>query len=222
VFDKFKGHPVSVIGGIISIGEWFGDVVSICNKFNIPHYPKFNGGIYYLEKGILASKVYQTARDLVESYDDIGFVRLRNHANDEVLMALAMQLNNQRPVPDDGTIMSDPLACPGDYRIDVIAGTTLLTNPSYPNDRHQKWYPFTKVSPIIVHFLGNYTDAYPYKREVYRLKKAFNYKLNFLTEGLALMLFEYPQRMKNNLKNIMRPIYYHLFGHRNVKASNKI
>lgn len=222
IFDKFKGHPVSVVGGFISEGEWFGDVLQICKKFKIPQYPKFNGGIYYLEKGLLAAKVYETARELEKSYDTIGFVRFRNHAADEVLMALAMQLNNQSPIPDDGTIMSDPLACPGDYRIDVIRGTRLLINPPYPNHKHQKWYPFTQVSPVIVHFLGNYTDEYPYKREAYRLEKALNYKLNFLTEGLALMIFEYPQRVKNNFKNMMRPIYHLLFGFRKVKVSNKI
>ncbi|MFI5140668.1 MAG: hypothetical protein ACHQIM_22815, partial [Sphingobacteriales bacterium] len=62
VFEKFKGHDVSVVGDYIATGDWFGNVDAVCKKFDVSHLPKFNGGIYYLEKGDMASKVYQMAR----------------------------------------------------------------------------------------------------------------------------------------------------------------
>jgi hypothetical protein len=222
VFNTFKGHAVSVVGSYIKSGEWFGDITAICRKFNIDKLPKFNGGIYYIEKGVRATAVYQTARDLEKQYDEIGFVRLRNKPNDEVLMALAMQLNNQQPVPDDGTIMSDPQACPGGYKIDTISGERYLYNPPQPNPLHQSQYPFQKVSPVVVHFLGYYTSHYPYRREAYRLKKALDNNLTWLTNVKGLLFIEYPDRLKLSLKNLFRPVYHFIFGTRPVKKSIRI
>jgi len=222
IFDLFNRKQVSVVGGYISSGEWFGDISAICHKFNVPHLPKFNGGLYYLEKGDKANEVYKTARELEKKYDEIGFVRLRNHPNDEVLMALAMQLNGQTPVIDDGIIMSDPQACPGGYKIDVITGKRWLINPLKPHLLHQSWYPFHKVSPVIVHFLASYTSDYPYLRESYRLKKAVAKKLNWITELNGLLCIEYPAKIIEKLKNTFRPVYHKLAGYRKVKISERI
>jgi hypothetical protein len=220
MFDRFKNHDVSVLGGYITKGEWFGDIGAICKQFGVPHLPKFNGGIYYLEKGPMATAVYTAARELEKRYDEIGFVRLRNRPNDEVLMALAMQLHGQTPVADDGTIMSDPQACQGGYKIDVIKGKRWLVNPPPPNPLHQDWYPFQQVSPVIVHFLAYYTEHFPYLREVYRLKKAVgNNNLNWINYLQALFTIEYPIRLRDAVKNTLRPVFKLLFGTRGVKKS---
>ncbi len=222
VFEGFKGHKVSVIGDYISDGEWFGDIKKICAQFNVLHLPKFNGGIYYIEKGDVADSVYKNARELEKQYDEIGFVRLRNRPNDEVIMALAMQLHGQKPMIDDGTILSDPQACRGGYKIDVIKGERLLENPPLPNPLNQSWYPFKNVSPVVVHFLGFYTLHYPYIRESYRLKKALSKKLNWFTELTGLLSIEYPSRIIKQLKNTFRPVYHKLAGYRKVKISDRI
>lgn len=222
LFDRLKGHPVSVVGGYISDGEWFGDMKSICRQFNIPHMPKFNGGLYYLEKGKTASAVYETARELEGRYDDIGFVRLRGRPNDEVLMAMAMQLNNQQPIPDDGTIMSDPQACPGGYKIDVISGKRWLLNPPKPHPRHQDWYPFQKVSPAIVHFLGSYTLDYPYKTEAFRLMKLSTASLNILANITAALTIKLPGALRESTKNLLRPLYHKFFGPRKINQSERV
>ncbi|MDB5122994.1 MAG: hypothetical protein JWP94_1123 [Mucilaginibacter sp.] len=222
VFEIFKGHAVSVIGNYISKGEWFGDIQKICVQYNVPHLPKFNGGIYYLENGPVAKEVYSTAREFEKIYDEIGFVRLRNRPNDEVLMALAMQMHGQAPVIDDGTIMSDPQSCPGGYKMDIVSGERWLVNPPAPNPRHQAWYPFEKVSPVIVHFLGYYTSHYPYKREVYRLIKKMANKLNWVTEVVTLVKIEYPERFKVKLKNALRPVYHFFFHVRKIKQSERL
>lgn len=222
LFTRFKGHDVSVVGNYIANGEWFGDVAFICKQFNIPHLPKFNGGLYYIEKGINASKVYACARKFEKRYDEIGFVRLRNRPNDEVLMALAMQLYNQQPIIDDGTIMSDPQACQGGYKIDVISGERWLINPPLPNPLHQSWYPFQKVSPAIVHFLGFYTSGYLYERQRYRLKMVLSNKLNWFTELIGLFTIEYPSQTLILIKNTFRPLYHKIAGFRKIKISNRI
>ncbi|ARS38459.1 hypothetical protein CA265_01680 [Sphingobacteriaceae bacterium GW460-11-11-14-LB5] len=222
IFDRFKGKDVSVIGGYINEGEWFGDIKSICKKFNVPCLPKFNGGIYYLEKGQNASKVYEDARRLEKEYDAIGFKRLRNKPNDEVIMALAMQLNGMHTIPDDGTIMSDPQACPGGYKIDLINGSRYLINPPAPSPLHQNWYPFTTVTPLIVHFLGYYTQHYPYEREVLRLKLKMENKLNPISNFFTIIKIEYGERIKIFGKSMLRPLYRLLFGTNTIKKSERL
>jgi len=222
LFNLFKGHAVTVVGDYISEGEWFGNVKEVCLQFNVPHFPKFNGGIYYLEKGEKATEIYTTAREIEKRYDEIGFVRLRNRPNDEVIMALAMQLHQQKPIIDDGTIMSDPQACPGGYKIDIISGKRLLINPPAPHLLHQAWYPFERVSPAIVHFLGYYTNHYPYKREVYRLNKAMHEQLNVRSEIKGLFTIQYPEQIKLGLKNFFRPLFRLMFGTRKIKQSERV
>lgn len=222
VFELFKGHAVSVIGNHVSEGEWFGDTAAICKKIGVGSIPKFNGGIYYLEKGDKATQVYQKARELETQYDEIGFIRLRGRPNDEVIMALAMAFNNQMPIPDDGTIMSDPQACRGKYHIDVIKGETNLVNLPPPHKLHQSWYPFHTVSPLVVHFLGYYTLHYPYKLDTYKLKKLAESNLNLWNMAYGRLSIEYSERFKEFLKDVLRPIFHSLFGARRVKQSERI
>ncbi|KLT66634.1 hypothetical protein [Pedobacter sp. BMA] len=222
VFDKFSGHQVSVIGNYIKSGEWFGNIADICSQFEIPHLPKFNGGIYYLEKGSVAEQVYSKARELERTYDQIGFKRLRNSPNDEVLMSLSMQLNGQSPIIDDGTILSDPQACPGYYKINVTKGTSLLINPKAPHKLHQSWYPFHIVKPLVVHFVGYYTDDYQYKYEAYKLSKMVNNKLSVLTNMKGLITINWAGRLKIGMKNVLRPVFRKAFGTRKIKISNRV
>jgi hypothetical protein len=222
IFERFKGKAVSVLGGYIRDGEWFGDIGQICRKFNITKIPKFNGGIYYIENGETAKRVYAKARDLEKQYDEIGFKRLRNLPNDEVVMALSMELNEMTPVFDDGKVMSDPQACPGGYKIDLIKGKCYLINPPYPHPKHQLWYPFEKVEPVIFHFLGYYTQHYPYQREIRRLQQFTAKKLNVFTEASIRVKVEYPQRILSLLKDIFRPLFRMMFGIRHIKTSERI
>lgn len=222
VFDKFNGKSVSVVGGYIADGEWFGNIKNVCVQFQVKQIPKFNGGIYYIEKGEMATQVYIKARELEPKYDKIGFVRLRNKPNDEVIMALSMALFNQNPIIDDGLIMSDPQACPGKIKVDVLNGISLLTNPKLPNKKNQRWYPFYEVKPVIVHFLGYYTTRYPYLKEEHILKLVFEKNINIKTaKFLTFFSITLPYFIIENAKNILRPLYHTIFGIRKIKQSNR-
>jgi hypothetical protein len=222
VFKRFEGHSVSVVGGYISTGEWFGDVAAICKKFKVKQLPKFNGGIYYLENGDKAAKVYSLARQLETQYDEIGFVRLRERPNDEVIIALAMALNGEKPIADDGTIMSDPLSCPGKYATDVIKGKTTLYNPPKPNPLHQDWYPFETVHPLIIHFLGHHSLNYQYKKDACLLQAVNTNKLTAWRRLSATAGIELPERIKDTAKNLFRPVYKLIFGTRAIKRSERL
>jgi len=221
VFEKFRGHAVSVVGGYISSGEWFGDVAAICKKFAITGMLKFNGGIYYLENGEQAKKVYELTRQLEHEYDEIGFVRFRGMPADEMLMSLALSVTSQTPITDDGTIMSDPLSCPGPYKTDVIKGKTSLNNPPAPSALHQPWYPFTNVSPLIVHFLGHHNADHQYRKDVYRLARRAGNSGAFLSDIYAAVFIGLKSKVIIKFKNTFRGLYHSLLGTRRLKPGER-
>jgi hypothetical protein len=218
-FDRFAGHDVSVVGRPISEGEWFGDVSDICESFDIPAMPKFNGGVYYLEPGDECDAVYETAQSLKSKYDEIGFERLRTHPNDEVLVSLAMALHNQEPIPEDGTIMNSTLACPGGMEIDVLRGESHLYNPKDHPD-HNDWYLLEEMNPALVHFLGHQTTQHPYRREAIRLKKVMRDGWPmWAADAWAALRFSMPWLTKERTKDLLRPAYHALLGPRSVQKS---
>ncbi|MEL6166224.1 MAG: hypothetical protein AAFR37_21590, partial [Cyanobacteria bacterium J06628_3] len=188
VFDRFEGRAVSVVGSSISEGEWFGDVAAVCQRFGVKALPKFNGGVYYLEKGELSGHVYAKARELEPHYEEIGLTLLRGRPNDELLMAIAMAMNNQVGIPDDGSIFTDPQACPVGLSIDVLRGKSRLINPPPPHSKHQAWYPLEEAHPLLVHFLGHHTTTYPYLREELRLWLVLSKGLNIWISDLKNVL----------------------------------
>ncbi|AMR31820.1 hypothetical protein A0256_10505 [Mucilaginibacter sp. PAMC 26640] len=222
VFDRFKGKQVSVAGSYVSSGEWFGDVAAICKKFHVPHLPKFNGGIYYLEKSVETDKVYQTARELEQQYDEIGFVRLRSRPNDEVLMALAMQLNDQSPVADDGSILGEFVNFASGVKADVLAGIAKLYNT--PNDKaYNSEWPLTIGNPLVIHYLGHHTRLLPYMKEAKQLKYFYADKKSVATaKRLTFLQVTLPVKSRLLLTNILRPVFRSLFGTRQIKKSERI
>lgn len=218
-FDRFAGHDVSVIGRPISEGEWFGDVAEICDSFDIPAMPKFNGGVYYLEPGSKCDSVYQTAQSLKSEYDEIGFERLRTHPNDEVLVSLAMALHEQEPVREDGTVMNSTLACPGGMEIDVLRGISRLYNP-IDHPEHNNWYRLEEMNPALVHFLGHETTQHPYRREAIRLKKVVRDEWPmWAADAWAGLRFSMPWLTREQTKDLLRPVYHALFGTRPIEKS---
>jgi hypothetical protein len=222
IFDRFRHHSVSVVGEYISAGEWFGDVAAICRQFNLPHLPKFNGGVYYLEKGPTAAKVYQTARELEKRYDEIGFIRLRNRPNDEVLMAVSMQLNQQIPIADDGDILGELVNFQSGIESDLLNGIAELHN----NPKHSLYQPqwHLKIAkPAIVHYLGDQNKKMPYVREARLLKYLFENKRSLLIARLSTFCqITVPIKTVVFIKDIFRPLYRGLFGTRKVAKSERI
>jgi hypothetical protein len=219
LFARLAGRPVATVGGAISEGEWFGDVGALCRRLGVPAIPKFNGGLYYLEPGGVASAVYHQARELAGRYDELGLVRLRGHPNDELIMAGAMALAGLSALPDDGTIMSDPQCCPGPLQVNVLRGRRRLVNPPPPSPLHQAWYPFTVVEPLVVHFLGHHVRSSTYRAEALRLKLAARGWPAPVAQAIASWGVDLPGRAKDWTKATLRPIFHRLAGHRAVRPA---
>ena len=72
VLDRFAGRAVSVFGVHMSEGIWWGDVAAILRPIGRPWMSGFNGGLYYVEPGDTAAKVYARAREIEGLYDAWG------------------------------------------------------------------------------------------------------------------------------------------------------
>ena len=217
-FAAFAGHAVSVIGRQVCRGEWFGDVATVCQRFGLAAMPRFNGGVYYLEKGELCSRVYETARDLEPRYHEVGFQCLRGCANDEVLISLAMAIHGQEPIPERGDIMNSLLAGPAGVEIDVFRGHASLKNvKGHPH--HNPWYDLEELHPRLVHFLGSDVSSYPYRREQTRLRLVFEKRWpRWAASVWTSLVFSWPWLVRQKVRGFLRPLYHKIFGPRPIRS----
>ncbi|SDE03844.1 hypothetical protein SAMN05216464_103422 [Mucilaginibacter pineti] len=221
VFEQFRGHHVSVIGNYICKGEWFGDVAGICTYFGIKEIPKFNGGIYYLESGAVVDNVYAEARRIEKIYDQAGFVRLRNRPNDEVILAVAMQLNQQVALPEDGSIMAEFVNFRSGIKSNLFQGVAELYNTPQHRDYVREW-PLTVAKPAIVHFLGHHNQMMPYIREAALLANIVSGSKAFKKRMMVQLTVVIPHLVGVGLKNLLRPMYHAFFGARKIRKSERI
>jgi hypothetical protein len=218
IFQRFRGRAVSVVGGTISRGEWFGDVGAICARFSVPALPKFNGGIYYVEPGPKAKAVYDRARALEKIYDELGLVRLRGRPNDELLIAIAMAVEGCEGIPDDGTIVGDLFSCPEAIQIDVLSGRCRLRNPPTPDPRHRDWFALAEVEPRIVHFLGHHVQGWRYRNEALKLLMVSRLKQPPPLARLFGSIYAAWFGLIEQTKDQLRPTFRRLFGTRKIRA----
>jgi hypothetical protein len=219
VFERFAGHSVSVVGGEIRTGEWFGDVASICSRFAVPALPKFNGGIYYIAQGQGATAVYELAREMEPRYDEFGLIRLRGQPNDELLMAIAMARMGCCAIPDDGSVIGDLFSCPEVVELDVPMGRCVLRNPPPPDPQHRPWFLQAEVRPTVVHFLGHHPTRWPYQAELVKLRALLDWGFPPSGASIAGSLYSLPYRATESLKSALRPIAHACFGPRAVKPT---
>lgn len=223
VFARFSGKSVSVVGDLISEGNFSGDVSKIVRRFNIEAIPRFVGGIYYFEKGEVCNKVFTTAREMEEQYDEIGLVRLRGVPNEEPLLAISMALHGQKPVEDDGRIKADAMFFPSLKKADVIRGKTLMHSSKESIKLMPHWNNLIEVSPKIIHFNSNFAEIPPYTREIWRLKKIIKLRYPlWIIDILAFIIFDAPYSITTKFKNTFRPLYRSLFGTRPIKQSKRL
>lgn len=97
----FEGaSDISSVGGILPLDSergWFykDSIGSYIDK--ISYIPFLHGGIYFIRKGDLCNKVYETCMEIKENYHNYRFAFFDKPA-DEPIIALAMAIHNCRPV----------------------------------------------------------------------------------------------------------------------------
>jgi len=194
IFSACNDKHVSAAGTVIDAAEWVGkqqaDIIE--KEFGLKQLPRFNGGLYYLEKSEKTTEIFDMARSIVPEYDRLGFARINNKwVNEEGLIAIAMAKHTETPIPDDGSYMTDLYTDPHPRKLNVLKGIRVLNNPAVGNPGHRPWYPEGNYSPIIIHFGGNNLSSYIYKSQV-------------------LLLRLYKMRIGKNLASSAVDIFFHL------------
>jgi hypothetical protein len=164
VFKACEGKNVSVAGTIVNAAEWVGpeQAVTIEKEFGIIQLPRFNGGLYYLKKGVKSGQIFDFARSIIPNYDRFGFSRIKNKwINEEGLIAISMMVHHEGPIPDDGSYMTDLYTDPHPLKLNVLKGLRILKNPAV-GPKHRPWYIKGQYSPIILHFGGQSLTTFPY------------------------------------------------------------
>lgn len=172
IFDACKGKSVSVIGTVVQSALWCGkqQAAAIAQNFALTHLIRFNGGLYFLKKNTQAAEVFDYARGIIPRYDYLGFNRLKNGwLNEEGPISIAMMVNGQTPIVDDGRYMTDLSTDSYPYRLNVLTGQIRLRNPAPGNPKHRPWYP-QAYSPIVLHFGGNNLKSVIYRSQVLLLR----------------------------------------------------
>ena len=173
LFNLFSNKNVSVVGNIVNAEDWVGETQArnIYTTFGITKLPRFNGGVYYVSKSEQAVKVFNKARKIALDYDQLSFQRIHQKwINEEILIAIAMMLNNELPVPDNGFLMTDLYTDQHTSNLNVLTSFRQIKNPSIGCKLHRSWYPTGTLNPVIIHFGSSNLYRYPYLSQHILLK----------------------------------------------------
>ncbi len=163
IIELCRKHAFVVFGSQINSGEWYMNVSKMCEKFNVPSIPLFNGGTYFFNNKIIAGNIYNQARELKNSYEELGFIKFRGSINEEPLIAVSMAINKIEAVDDYGLGMRTLIGINGAFEINVL-------------NKKCKFDKFgLVVEPAIIHFAGSFANAFHYKREKRKLKLAHSF-----------------------------------------------
>jgi hypothetical protein len=156
-FQLFRESGACAIGTNLMLpGEIVQGVVvsEVCDSLKIPAIPRFNGGIYYIDKNGESAKVIARARELLKDYKKYGFKDFRSDGpNDEFLMGAAMAELGLLPIGDHGSLMRTPIGLIGKLHVDVLKGEANFNKEG------------SNVAPAVVHFAGEWRKDPVYVRE---------------------------------------------------------
>ncbi len=211
VFQRFAGEAVSVVGGMKSEGEWFGDIRSRCQRYRVAAVPVFVGAVYYLEPSVTCTRVFESARLAEQEYDKAGFIRLRGVPNEEPLISVGMAKEGCKPIADDGAVKADAMYWKK-AKMNLIKGQAEV---AFQDGR--------KIRPAILHFNCSFVEKPPYINEVLLTKLVRKYKTPRLIADLYVTLTcLIPYNLIKKIKRTLKPAYFKLFGFRKVTQSKRM
>lgn len=112
-----------------------------------------HGGIYYIRKTEKAKRVFNTARGLIPDYAKFRFKGKFNNPGDEPLVALAMAIEDCRPVP----FANEAITCYWEYEnkidLDITKGKASIDKPGCG-------------SILLVHWGTRFTRELEYKKQI--------------------------------------------------------
>jgi hypothetical protein len=166
IFDACRSMDVTVLGKSIALEDYWGIEGSKFAKteFGIDQSILFNGGLYFLKKNSVTTKIYDKARKISEKYDEYGFTRIQNNwKNEEELVSISMISNGQRPINHDGEFVANSLPFKNYKNINILTGTIRLNQINDSESQNTR-------NPILLHFGGKNIDSYLYRLQITLLK----------------------------------------------------
>ena len=134
------------------------DLNKTLDRFDLEAIPKFNGGVYYFRKTPQAADFFNTAREILESAPQLGFVDFRGDGpNDETVYAVSMAIHGIGPTDMGTGGMFTPINAGSKPVIDVLEGVCSFVKDGM--ERH----------PDIMHF-ASATHTAMYLRECRKLE----------------------------------------------------
>ena len=160
LFDIFKGQNVSTSGKKITDGRHWGmDIPFIMQKYDTKYIIVLNGGLFYFIKSEKSLAIFRKVVALLKEYNQIGADLWREgKIDDQPLFSIAMSIYGQEPIDDKGKGMRTPLGISGQFKMDILKG---MCEFNKGNER---------VFPAIMHFGGECTKTFFYRREVRKLE----------------------------------------------------
>lgn len=206
IFKAAGNNDITVAGNITAAKNWCGNeqAETIRQHFGLTELIRYNGGLYYLKKSAATNRMFDKARAIGEKYDDYGFSRINNKwINEEAPLSIAMMLNHQQPMPDDGQFMTDLFTDRRPGILNVLTGAIQLINPSLPSPMHRLWYP-AAYSPLILHFGGNNANSYPYNSQTALLKLNKLQLPTWLSSLIVTLFIHIPYKSFHALRAILK------------------
>jgi hypothetical protein len=138
------------------------DMAKLLARCGIERLGAFNSGLFYFDRSPAAQKVFETARELLRRPQELGLKSFKNSpCADEPVFALALELNGIPLLPwDAGQAMCTATA-------DDLQGLQSIT--VFTGQRRLIRYD-TVTEPVILHFHFQAQEAFPYFRELARLR----------------------------------------------------
>ena len=192
------------------------NVETVLHTLSIDSLPKFNGGVYFIDRTTSHVSMMEKARELAANYADYGFLEFRSDGPaDEMLIGAAMTIVGCTSVCDGARLMRTPIGTTGKLQVDSILGKAAFLKYGIP------------VTPAIVHFAGPFQKDPVYDRE--RLKLQIYHQTQFFRFQRAVFAgwrFELRGWIgalgARGFKYLPRPIRLFVHGCRNLKTKNKM
>lgn len=157
IFEYFQdADDFSCFGRVLPLEDktgWFEyqNLGYLQNK--VSYIVGLHGGIYYMRKGELVERVFDSAKSFIPEYSRFKFKGKFDTPGDEPLVALSMAVNGCRPV----LFRREGICCYWEYincmSIDITKGMAKITSAPVGNT-------------ILVHWGTRYTRGLEYKKQI--------------------------------------------------------
>lgn len=139
---------------------WCADLDRLPERYRLPSYLEFNGGLYYIRRGEASDAVFSEARAIFDRSDEFGLITFGGEPGDEPAMALALSRAGVGAVDDRGRGMRTPSALTGQATLDIARQRAAFV----------KWG--SPVAPVLVHYAGGRWRRPIYRQQLLSLRLA--------------------------------------------------